>query len=148
MAQISIIFETADLEAPLVLQPWQSLVLFWQHNCCSAWVLIESPCSADRYNETGENGQEVGNWVEIMPYRTFNLSILLISQTCRNLSIRSAALPREIALVNRALCWKVVALTVINHNASVSEAFKKVFLHSNPLYFEKGRRKKAGVRYK
>lgn len=61
MGQISIIIETADLEAPLVLQPWQSLVLFWQDNCCSAWVLIESPCSADKYKETGENGQEMGN---------------------------------------------------------------------------------------
>lgn len=61
MAQICIIIETADWEAPLFLQPWQSLVFFWQDNCCSTWVLIESPCSADRYNETGENGHEMEN---------------------------------------------------------------------------------------
>lgn len=42
--------------------------------------------------------------MEIMLYKTFNLSILLILQTCRNLLIGSAALPREIAHVNRALC--------------------------------------------
>lgn len=82
--------------------------------------------------------------MEIMLYRTFNLSILSISQTCRNLLIGSAALPHEIALVNRALCFS--ALIVINHSAPVSEAFKKVFLHSNS--FEKGRRKNAGARYK
>lgn len=61
MAQICIITETANLEAPLLLQPWQSLVLFWQGNCCSAWVLIESQCSEDRFNETGESGQGMGN---------------------------------------------------------------------------------------